>query len=387
MTVPSRTRVSDPASTRPPSGRARSAGPVQRLADALDQLASAAGAGCLLSGPDGRLVAHRLVEDCPGLTDHILSGQTSSLHARLTRRRTAGLLAGAPVFEGVLCGQPAAVINPRYDGRELGELWLLLAQDRTLSLDVLADPVERLVDALLGADTAADPDAALLDGSPLPPQLADADRFWVCRLVTAARLASVVGAVPASGRDLHTLAIRSGDQLYLLVAASAALDDDTVTRRLEALREQTAARLRQPLALAVSHVAGADGLRLARRQADAVAAVTRPSEVCVLPSVRSRLVAHHLAGALQAMPDAGPDPLAQLRRRDARTGGDLLLTLRTWLSECCETSASARRLDIHPNTLRNRLQQIELATGLAVRRDMDARLELHLLLQPAAPRD
>jgi hypothetical protein len=62
---------------------------------------------------------------------------------------------------------------------------------------------------------------------------------------------------------------------------------------------------------------------------------------------------------------------------DARRGGDLLKTLRAWLSSGCSAPAAAARLVVHPNTVAYRLAKVERLTGRNLRRP-DVRMELHL---------
>jgi GAF domain-containing protein len=64
---------------------------------------------------------------------------------------------------------------------------------------------------------------------------------------------------------------------------------------------------------------------------------------------------------------------------DARRGGNLLATLRTWLATGCATPETAAALVVHPNTVAYRLARIEALTGRSLRRP-DARMELHLAL-------
>jgi hypothetical protein len=62
---------------------------------------------------------------------------------------------------------------------------------------------------------------------------------------------------------------------------------------------------------------------------------------------------------------------------DARRGGDLLKTLRTWLGSGCSAPETAARLVVHPNTVAYRLAKVERLTGRNLRRP-DVRMELHL---------
>jgi DNA-binding PucR family transcriptional regulator len=66
-----------------------------------------------------------------------------------------------------------------------------------------------------------------------------------------------------------------------------------------------------------------------------------------------------------------------ITEHDRRRGGDLLTTLRTWLSTGCSTPEAAAELVIHPNTVAYRLAKVERLTGRNLRRP-DVRMELQL---------
>ncbi|MDN5931514.1 MAG: helix-turn-helix domain-containing protein, partial [Pseudonocardia sp.] len=112
-------------------------------------------------------------------------------------------------------------------------------------------------------------------------------------------------------------------------------------------------------------------------------------------AVRLRRAAH--PGGLVDVRDLGltaflleegaPDALRRFARnllrpvvaRDARRGGDLLATLRAWLATGCSTSATARVLVVHPNTVSYRLASIERLTGRTLSSSA-TRLDLQLAL-------
>jgi len=82
--------------------------------------------------------------------------------------------------------------------------------------------------------------------------------------------------------------------------------------------------------------------------------------------------------------------LHTVAEHEERHGGDLLATLRAWLSAGCSTAAAADALVVHRNTVTYRLGRIEQLTGHSLR-DSRVRLELELALtireivQAAAP--
>jgi purine catabolism regulator len=71
--------------------------------------------------------------------------------------------------------------------------------------------------------------------------------------------------------------------------------------------------------------------------------------------------------------------LHAVTEHEARYGGDLLATLRAWLSAGCSTTAAADALVVHRNTVTYRLARIEQLTGRSLR-DIRVRLELELAL-------
>ena len=73
------------------------------------------------------------------------------------------------------------------------------------------------------------------------------------------------------------------------------------------------------------------------------------------------------------------DVLHAVEEHEARYGGDLLATLRAWLSAGCSTAAAAGALVVHRNTVTYRLARIEQLAGRSLR-DSRVRLELELAL-------
>ena len=71
--------------------------------------------------------------------------------------------------------------------------------------------------------------------------------------------------------------------------------------------------------------------------------------------------------------------LHDVEAHEERYGGDLLATLRAWLSAGCSTAAAADALVVHRNTVTYRLSRIEQLTGRTLR-DSSVRLELQLAL-------
>jgi DNA-binding PucR family transcriptional regulator len=91
-------------------------------------------------------------------------------------------------------------------------------------------------------------------------------------------------------------------------------------------------------------------------------------------------------GAPEALRRFADRLLGPVAAHDARRGGDLVATLRTWLAAGCSTPETAAALVVHPNTVAYRLARIEALTGRSLRR-ADTRMELHLALTVHAVAD
>ncbi len=72
--------------------------------------------------------------------------------------------------------------------------------------------------------------------------------------------------------------------------------------------------------------------------------------------------------------------LAPLRRRRPDQADRLAQTLLAWLESADDANAAARRLHVHPQTIRDRLRQVSALFGDALG-DPDARFRLLLALR------
>ncbi|MFC7345008.1 PucR family transcriptional regulator [Saccharopolyspora griseoalba] len=129
--------------------------------------------------------------------------------------------------------------------------------------------------------------------------------------------------------------------------------------------------------------AGPDELVASRREADESLAVHAAS------AQRTSVVAYDdswheiLLRRLQRVAASGraPDrgPVADLRRHDQQHGTRLIATLRAWLEVQGDLGAAAARLEIHPNTVRNRMRKLAQVASLRLD-DPDTRLALIIAL-------
>ncbi|MBP2473561.1 DNA-binding PucR family transcriptional regulator [Crossiella equi] len=93
----------------------------------------------------------------------------------------------------------------------------------------------------------------------------------------------------------------------------------------------------------------------------------------------SQVLLLRLRSAAEAgrLPTRGP--VADLVRHDGEGGTDYVRTLRAWLGSGGDIKAAARKLAVHPNTLRYRLRKIESLTDLRLD-DPDQRVSLTVAL-------
>ncbi|MYX40982.1 PucR family transcriptional regulator, partial [Streptomyces sp. SID89] len=82
--------------------------------------------------------------------------------------------------------------------------------------------------------------------------------------------------------------------------------------------------------------------------------------------------------------ESGAGPVHTFVRADAAEGGELLRTLAAFLDAGCDVPAAARRLVVHPNTLRYRLGRVRERYGIDLA-DPDTRLLVALAARLTAP--
>ncbi|WP_405691195.1 PucR family transcriptional regulator [Streptomyces sp. NBC_01185] len=88
----------------------------------------------------------------------------------------------------------------------------------------------------------------------------------------------------------------------------------------------------------------------------------------------------HLLDAVRPVWEAGAGPVHELIRADLATGGDLVRSLVAYLETAGDVPGAARRLTLHPNTLRYRLRRVRERFGLDLD-DPDTRLVLTLAVR------
>src|SRR6266567_2838587 len=217
--------------------------------------------------------------------------------------------------------------------------------------------------AALGHDLSRPHILALLTvDAPVPPAV---------RLPELTRAAAEPGPVPLAGTY-------DGAHVLLLPAEP---DPGDALRRILAKADQ-AVGPRGRLTLVAGPVArDPAGYATAFRVARGAAALRRASGRGGFVDVgRLGLSALLLeTGTPDALRRFAADVLHTVAEHEERHGGDLLATLRAWLSVGCSTAAAADALVVHRNTVTYRLGRIEQLTGRSLR-DSRVRLELELAL-------
>ncbi|WUB67851.1 helix-turn-helix domain-containing protein [Streptomyces sp. NBC_00582] len=229
-----------------------------------------------------------------------------------------------------------------------------------------------------------------------------------CAVVVAERRS----AGPADDRSLDLLVLemsahrpgtgvlREGDRLALLLTGEGTAGDHERTVRSVA-RDLDAALSSLPDAGAVwlgvgpvvpperaaaSHERAVLVVRALReREARALAAGRpRPARFSDAAGVGASLEVLRVLDAARPVWESGEGPVPELVRSDLASGGELLRTLAVWFEAGHDVREAARRLLVHPNTLRYRLGRVGERYGVDLD-DPDTRLLLALAVRLAVP--
>ncbi|MFI6943450.1 PucR family transcriptional regulator [Streptomyces sp. NPDC050418] len=271
---------------------------------------------------------------------------------------------GAAVLRMLLAGEPTharTVAGDLYGGLLDAPFRLLVAENVSASARVHADG---------HAPASEEPGADSADEDPL------------------VALADVVEAAAAHSGEAVLVVPDGGDRLVVLMsdegaAASACAEH---ARRLEAVR---AAGREQPapdaddLVVGLSAPAGPIAAAAAYKQAEQALSVARRRGRC--------LVEHESLAAGSVLPLLADDAvrafadglLRALYEHDATGRGDLVASLRAWLSRHGQWDAAAADLGVHRHTLRYRMRRVEEILGRSLD-DADVRMELWLALKATA---
>ncbi|MEV0240060.1 PucR family transcriptional regulator [Streptomyces sp. NPDC050674] len=296
----------------------------------------------------------------------------------LTTERSRSLQAaeqrvGAAVLRMLLAGEPdhaRAVAGDLY-GELLDAPFRMMVAER---VPVSASAALARAEARTGAPAADRPSAAALaaadtGGDPLAA-LADVVES------AAARAGEAVLVVP-EGERLVVLAADRGAAAAACGEYAAALE----TARA-GLREKVPGGEEDELVVGLSAPAGPIAASAAYKQAEQALSVARR---------RGRvLVEHERMAAGSVLPLLADDAvrafadgmLRPLYEHDATGRGDLVASLRAWLSKHGQWDAAAADLGVHRHTLRYRMRRVEEILGRSLD-DPDVRMELWLALKAA----
>ncbi|MEU2606269.1 PucR family transcriptional regulator ligand-binding domain-containing protein [Streptomyces albus] len=188
----------------------------------------------------------------------------------------------------------------------------------------------------------------------------------------AARSGEAVLVVP-DGARLVVLASDGGAAVAACAEFAATAPSAQPGRRPEGGAEEG-------LAIGVSAPAGLPAAAVAFKQADQALSVARRRGV--------PLVEHEDVAAGSVLPLLADDAvrafadglLRSLREHDANGRGDLVASLRAWLSRHGQWDAAAAELGVHRHTLRYRMRRVEEILGRSLD-DPDVRMELWLALK------
>jgi purine catabolism regulator len=294
----------------------------------------------------------------------------------LTTERSRSLQAaeqriGAAVLRMLLAGEPdhaRAVAGDLYGGLLDAPFRMLVAERVPVSASAAlaraegragAPAVDRpSAAALAAADTNGDPLAALAD----------------VMESAAARAGEAVLVVP-EGERLVVLAADGGAAAAACGEYAAALESARA-----GVREKVPGAEDDDLVVGLSAPAGPIAASAAYKQAEQALSVARR---------RGRvLVEHEQMAAGSVLPLLADDAvrafadgmLRPLYEHDATGRGDLVASLRAWLSKHGQWDAAAADLGVHRHTLRYRMRRVEEILGRSLD-DADARMELWLALK------
>ncbi|WP_432046332.1 PucR family transcriptional regulator [Streptomyces asiaticus] len=199
----------------------------------------------------------------------------------------------------------------------------------------------------------------------------------------AARVGESVLVVP-DGERLIVLAPDGGAAVAACVEHAQAVEARRGTKARPRDRAAAAARGGEELIIGLSAPAGPIAAAAAYRQAEQALSVARR---------RGRmLVEHEQMAAGSVLPLLADDAvrafadgmLRALHEHDATGRGDLVASLRAWLSRHGQWDAAAADLGVHRHTLRYRMRRVEEILGRSLD-DPDVRMELWLALKATAP--
>ncbi|WP_320773218.1 PucR family transcriptional regulator [Streptomyces sp. CRN 30] len=319
-----------------------------------------------------------------GGADSPADGDRVELHSIGTSRKARAALA---------VGTAAALGTAERYALHSAVALLTLTTERSRSLHAAE---QRIGAAVLGMLLAGEPDHARTVAGDLYGALLDAPfRMILAEPVPAggeppASLAEAVESAAARAGEA-VLVVTQGERLVVLAADGGAA--------VAACTEYAAAlEAGRPVPEAAGGAAGGDGdawaagLSAPSGPIGASAAYTQAEQALSVARRRGRVcVEHERLAAGSVLPLLADDAvrafadglLRALRDHDATGRGDLVASLRAWLSRHGQWDAAAADLGVHRHTLRYRMRRVEEILGRSLD-DPDVRMELWLALKATA---
>ncbi|MFF2136237.1 PucR family transcriptional regulator [Streptomyces sp. NPDC058193] len=200
-------------------------------------------------------------------------------------------------------------------------------------------------------------------------------------------------AIQATASRSVARALREQDQVAVLLPVSDDADDRrealALARELDALAAGipgtapvwigAGQTVRSGLDAPLSYAKALQVVR-ALREREARGRDPRPVRHAGAGDVGPTIDALHMLDAVRPVWEAGAGPVHELIRADLATGGDLVRSLAAYLETAGDVPRAARRLTLHPNTLRYRLRRVRERFGLDLD-DPDTRLVLALAVR------
>ncbi|MFC8094794.1 PucR family transcriptional regulator [Streptomyces sp. NPDC057301] len=296
----------------------------------------------------------------------------------LTTERSRSLQAaearvGAAVLRMLLAGEPdhaRAVAGDLYGGLLDAPFRVIVAEAASVSAARVVDSGSRV--ALTKASAAVLVAASEASGDPLGALTEIVES-------AAARAGEAVLVVPEGEGDTARLVVLAADG-GAAVGACADYAAALEAARTGAVPEQSGGTDEDELVVGLSAPAGPIAAAAAYKQAEqALSVARRRGRVCVeheqmaagsvLPLLADDAVKAFADGLLRA-----------LHEHDATGRGDLVASLRAWLSRHGQWDAAAADLGVHRHTLRYRMRRVEEILGRSLD-DADVRMELWLALK------
>ncbi|MCX5561196.1 PucR family transcriptional regulator [Streptomyces sp. NBC_00038] len=293
----------------------------------------------------------------------------------LTTERSRSLQAaeqriGAAVLRMLLAGEPdhaRAVAGDLLGALLDAPFRLILAESASASAArVHAGGHARVADAPVSSSAAAVPDTG---GDPLGA-LAEVVES------AAARSGEAVLVVP-DGERLVVLAVDGGAAVAACGEHAVALEAARASVREQSGGDDTELVVGLsapvgPIAVGAAYKQAEQALSVARRRGRFLVEHEELAAGSVLPLLADDAVRAFADGLLRA-----------LREHDATGRGDLVASLRAWLSRHGQWDAAAADLGVHRHTLRYRMRRVEEILGRSLD-DPDVRMELWLALKATA---